>query len=347
MPFFKVHTADGSKCSMVKADTADQVISGARKKLGLPDTTECKLVMQDRKSPLDDDVVEFASAQANMLEIILIIDEEDDDEPMDDDPADPTLERAQPRGNSTVGARRVDVDLNEIVKKLPKSLRNHLNKGTYLDSDQRLVVSNAIKDYMIEGIQETSRSTNRPLSTMISEKYPECFVLKLENEVVDNGCNALIDSVHNALQYRLARSRRNKRPRKVDSDTEELTRRRKMYSPNRNHNEYGCVAYSPDLPDGEMEELQDMKRARLVEIYKARDRKNSKGVMPLMRSTYPTQRFLLNATERNLVTILQDWPYLRGFGCLIEHSSILLGKNVSDVWIDSMANSFKEMRLFV
>lgn len=63
-----------------------------------------------------------------------------------------------------------------------------------------------------------------------------------------------------------------------------------------------------------------------------------------MEQTYATQRSLINNPERNLIMIGLNWPFLTNFMYLIKHSSILLGKDISAVWNESLATKAKTLR---
>lgn len=60
MPFFTIEYANSSKSCFIKADSLDDIIPRSREKLQLPDA-DYRIVLDDKKTKVDEDVIEFAS----------------------------------------------------------------------------------------------------------------------------------------------------------------------------------------------------------------------------------------------------------------------------------------------
>lgn len=60
-----------------------------------------------------------------------------------------------------------------------------------------------------------------------------------------------------------------------------------------------------------------------------------------MNETYSTQRALINETTRNLNLLLLDWPFLKIVQYLFEHGSKLLGKDIGNIWLQSMTQKIR------
>ncbi|KAJ8667046.1 hypothetical protein QAD02_008708, partial [Eretmocerus hayati] len=353
MPFFKVQTENNTKSVMVKGDTAEQVLTGAKKKLDV--NCNCQLLMADGKTPVDDDVVEFAAeSNGDPMQLVLIVERNDLNETMNVDEAEGRPSHAtaralpQPAAAFREDLLESDVDFSRVMIRIPDHIINFCEKGTCLTAERRKAIAYAIRDYLIEDLDDTRRSTERLLCRMVCDKYPQSMAMLYAGTKWDDGFNLLVTAVHNAVQVKKSKlsGSSKKRLRIKDNDADELERRRKVFAQNREHDEYGCVAYAPDLSGEETPDSQDCKRKELAKLYTNPNPRNDERILLLMKETYPTQRKLLTVEERNLHEIFKDWPFLDDCRCLKQHSSILLGKNVDEVWMESMRTLFKEMRLY-
>lgn len=60
-----------------------------------------------------------------------------------------------------------------------------------------------------------------------------------------------------------------------------------------------------------------------------------------MTETYPTLRGVINEKSRNIEEITVQWPFLKEPEFILQHSFILLGKNISNGWSDSLSKKVK------
>ncbi|KAL0098873.1 hypothetical protein PUN28_020860 [Cardiocondyla obscurior] len=66
-----------------------------------------------------------------------------------------------------------------------------------------------------------------------------------------------------------------------------------------------------------------------------------------MTETYPTLRGIINEKSRKIEEFLVEWPFLKEPEFFLEHSSMLLGKNVQKIWIDSLSKKVKPIRQYI
>ena len=66
-----------------------------------------------------------------------------------------------------------------------------------------------------------------------------------------------------------------------------------------------------------------------------------------MQETYPTQRSSITASNRNLVNITTERPFLKEATSLIQHSDRLIGKDVKAVWKSFIETKVQPLRRFL
>ncbi|KAJ8681971.1 hypothetical protein QAD02_017763 [Eretmocerus hayati] len=347
MPFFKILSQDGLSAKLVKGDSVEHIISEAKKKFNIED--DIQMFMSDGKTPVDEDVMELASLRlTDPLELIMTQQKDNDDDQMvvdDLNNNNVSPQRATPRGTP-----QPQVDLNKVLDRIPPHVLEHCRKGNLLMSDRKLSIAHAVGDYMIEDLKNRSRKIARLLCRMICDKFPTSMSIIIEGNVWDDGFDAFYTSVRNCLNYKSSTSRGLKRKSTEDGDEIEIDRRQKRAALNRNNDEYGCVNYDPKLPENETTESQEQKRKKLLDMFHNGVLGDSKECESLLKATYPTQRSLINAIDRDLDAIFSEWPHLTDASSLIKHSSWLLGKDVYEEWnvrviliCDEMRRYFKSM----
>ena len=205
-------------------------------------------------------------------------------------------------------------------------------------------------------IKDTSRTLAGKFARKLCDAYPETFFDKLGGKKVEgnddiwgDGYETLTTQIYNCVKYRensSSKSRKRKRVPERDSDDEEIEARENEEVIAKKWDEYGCVEYAPDLPSTETSNSQEEKRLLLKEFFENNEN-DEKEVLKLMNETYSTQRSSINKRNRNLNDVMIDWPFLSNPVHFINHSSRLLGKNVSEIWNESLKAKAKIIRLYL
>lgn len=116
----------------------------------------------------------------------------------------------------------------------------------------------------------------------------------------------------------------NKRVLSPDSDDEEKTEKVAIL---RRQDQYGFIEYAPKLSFTENPKLQKEKLLWLIELFATVER-DTKEVGQLMAETYATLQSIINEKSRNIEEISVHWPFLKKPEIILQHSSILLGKDI-------------------
>lgn len=230
----------------------------------------------------------------------------------------------------------------KILQFFTHDLKEACEQGTTANPRDRRYLVASIANYMKE-LKDFQRSTAEKFASFIVNKYPNTFCDRIGNEYIGKGTGTLRDQIYNAADYRKNEKDRKKHFREsVYTDDEPHASRK--------HDEYGCVAYAPELPPGETKESQEIYRQKLKDLYTSLTF-DDVTVPMLIRDTYATLRSVINKKEdRDINKIFTDWPFLIEPSKLINHATCLLGKPVSEVWQNSLTalaekikNYFKEM----
>ncbi|KYQ53630.1 hypothetical protein ALC60_02137, partial [Trachymyrmex zeteki] len=121
-----------------------------------------------------------------------------------------------------------------------------------------------------------------------------------------------------------------------DSDDADNELKKKEALLLRRQDEYGCVKYAPKLPSTENSTTQETKRLRLIHLFNNIHKRDSKEISRLMEETYSTQRAVINDKNRDLLKLSTEWSFLKDPDYFVQHSCILLRKDISKVWVDSI-----------
>ncbi|KAL7306726.1 hypothetical protein TKK_0001395 [Trichogramma kaykai] len=205
---------------------------------------------------------------------------------------------------------------------------------------------------MITKLKDTSRGKAEEFARQICERYSASFRDAVDDstskDVWDDGVSTLRQQILNAVNYKLMKLRASQKQKSValfDSDDEEINARKKKDSLLLMQDEYGCVKYAPELPESESHVTQEDKRLLLLQLYENSEEKNEK-IEELMISTYSTQRLMMNQKNRDLDLIFLNWPYLKTAGYLFVHCNILLGKDLQQLWNNTLPVKAKAIRLY-
>lgn len=205
---------------------------------------------------------------------------------------------------------------------------------------------------MLNVLKDETAATVRDIVSEICAKYPATFKDVVGSSVYGNGIDSMAASIYNCLGYQKKR-RSTCTPRansndqsENDSDDEEMRARETRRALKRKQDEYGCVEYSPVLPEGETEESQEEKRKQLLDLSSQPDCSDVE-VIRLMSETYPSQRALIIAKDRDISSIFNDWPVLTKWKYLIVHADRLLGKDLNRIWSAFLEGKGGDCRQFL
>ncbi|XP_067209386.1 uncharacterized protein [Linepithema humile] len=259
-------------------------------------------------------------------------------------PASPSTSTSSMSSNSS--KKQYVLNMKEGVwDKISDTIITTCQKGEKLLPAQRQAINRVVADYMINVLQQTSRGVSEEIAKNICETYPQTFKDTIDNQQWGSGVETLRMQIYNCVQYMKHTKSRTKRALSPDSDDTDQEERRKEAAILRRQDEYGCVEYAPRLPSTEDPKSQEEKRLRLIELFAVVER-DTKEVGQLMTETYPTQRGVINEKLRNIEQILVDWPFLKEPEFILQHGSILLGKNIHNVWSDSLSKKVKPIRQY-
>lgn len=222
------------------------------------------------------------------------------------------------------------INYEDILRRIDTRVMALLENDENLAHSDFIHVSKTVANYMTEKeiITKSRRNTVQEISTFLNQKYEKAFSRKNS----DNGIPALRDSILNNLQYKKGKLKsENVGPQIPVSYTDK--------------DEYGFVEYNPPLPTNETSATQEKKRILLLNEFEAL-RHESLLITDLNSQTYPTQRALLIDSNRNLIEITTNWPFLKNVSCLINHCTRLLGKDVRTIWYDFFNDRYENIGLY-
>lgn len=214
-----------------------------------------------------------------------------------------------------------------------------LNNEIPSSCDRRRMVDDVAK-YLIDEKKDDSRNSARWAAIKITPKYPNSFTDKIMNMTVGkNGCESLVIQIYNRIQYvKLLRSGQSTKKDKENSDDNNSALKKRKRKMNTKIDEYGCVEYAPMLQEGESNELQDEKKLFLRNQAIAFSRDETK-IDRLLEETYSTQRANINNRKVFIHSILAEWPLLCEAKYFLWHSSVLLGKDIDNIFSTNMRNN--------
>ncbi|KAJ8665139.1 hypothetical protein QAD02_006801 [Eretmocerus hayati] len=340
MPFFDVKLWNTSTNTIIKGETVTELKREAKKKLGLSnDPEEYRLVLEEGHAEVDEDVLELASLNLSKLFKIIILLK---NEPLRTEPQENRVEDANnssdshgPENIRSPPQQTCGSNINmSIIEKICQHTLKKCQNGEELSTNEYLTVKKNIVAHLF-GTKDTSRGAARTIVTALCSRFPKSLAIRGKAKTYDQGLMSLLTSVENGIQYDKTTLKLPKKPRKrrvpSESKTAELQRQKDYFD---RVDEFGCVEFLPDLPDDENEDTQQEAREELLTLFDDPKTHSSGRVSELMRKTYPTHRALITAPDRNISTILTKWPFLKIPAQFFQHASILLGKNVVEIWND-------------
>lgn len=211
--------------------------------------------------------------------------------------------------------------------RLPKHFIEVCQRGEVPTSYERRNVVGLIAAYLHDELKDTSRGTARRAAAKLVQAFPNSFQDKIGESVVGDGVNSLHIQIYNRLNYYKNQRASPLQRGTVDEQEEEIEKPNKKIK----LDEYGCIAYEPPLGFEETVDMQQRKKAWLLDQFQLNQRELPK-VQNWMNETYPSQRISINRRKGLIDEIFTDWPFLREPEYLLSHASTLVGKSVVDIW---------------
>ncbi|XP_070529822.1 uncharacterized protein [Cardiocondyla obscurior] len=348
MPLFKIESLDYKRI-LISAESILQIIDIAIKKLNLPADDVYTLALQENGTQIDDDNILIQLSQLNSTPIVLSLINKTQK-------ASPSTSTSS---TNSVYKKTCVLNMKEGVwDKVSDTVLSICQRGEKLQPAQRQAINRIVADYMFNVLKQTSRVAEK-IALNICETYPKTFRDTIDNEQWGSGVESLRMQIYNYVLSTLKvclrmfgtpciKHTKNRKRALIgsDSDNADFEERKKETATSRRQDEYGCVEYAPRLPSTENSKSQEEKRLRLLKLF-ANVERNNREISQLMTETYPTLRGIINEKSRKIEEFLVEWPFLKEPEFFLEHSSMLLGKNVQKIWIDSLSKKVKPIRQYI
>ncbi|XP_008210612.1 uncharacterized protein LOC100679989 isoform X2 [Nasonia vitripennis] len=345
MPFFTIEFANSSESCFIKADSLDDIITGTREKLELPDANY-KVVLEDKKTKVDDDFIEYASQNPKeIMKLFMMTHDEShntNNNTKDKESIAPSDE-AQPSTLNSTATSSKQLNLQSGVwNKVCPDLMDKILKGEMIEFTEKQQIVKKIAEYMVY-LKDTKRGTAQKIAEIICKTYPRTFADKIEGVEWSDGIATLRTSILNCANYKTGTK---KRKANMDNDEDENEVRRREHDNPRNQDEYGCTQYAPDLPSDENIKSQEERRLKLIDLFERLDH-GQPEVLELMDKTYAMQRKSINDVTREISLLMTEWPFLTDDKCLIQHADKLMGKCILTTWKNSLEKKVKPIRQYL
>lgn len=189
---------------------------------------------------------------------------------------------------------------------------------------------------MINDLEDKSLGAANSICAQVVDKYPNSFKVKIGNQDLKGTSKSLAMKVYNRIHYTkrgqdeglLSKSH-------IGDDLDELSTAPKL------QDEYGCVAYLPNLTLPETWKSQEEKRSAMFDFHKSDELLND-DIAKSMVETYCFQRKCIH-NDKDLSKFFQDWPYFKYPKVIITHANELLGINTMTVWKESLKQLSKQI----
>lgn len=169
-------------------------------------------------------------------------------------------------------------------------------------------------------------------------KYPDNFADDIDGHVVGSGYDATVKQL--ITKYEHINRKENSTKRKLivtvdDSSAEPVSKKIRC------RDQYGCVAYCPQLPSDEgmedlrqkQQELIDLSRERVLDI---------NVVLSLLKSTYCIQRQDI-ISGKTVEQLQEQWPHLFSVEGLAVHFSELVGMPLFETLLSSAHDNMEKL----
>ncbi|XP_039308356.1 uncharacterized protein LOC120358366 [Solenopsis invicta] len=334
MPLFKVESLSHKRI-MIKANSISEIIEIAIKKLKLPEDNTYKLLLQNDGTEIDDNDVLLEYAEQSKDMIVLTI--------LDSSSISTCSEALSSSNRSSTKVKSINLE-DGVWSKLSERIVAACVRGDKLCFSDRKAVIQKIVEYMIDTLKNTTRSKAHEIATILCNTYPKTFADTIGNdEMWGSGLETVRLEIYNACLYKINSKKRKSFSKATNYDSDDAEQEeRQQQATSRRQDEYGCVEYASILLYENAE--SENKRRTLLELFALHE--INPQVLKLMEETYPTLRAVLNDKSRNLEIIAAEWPFLQETDCFFQHCSRLLGKNVVQVWTNSLSNKTKSIRQY-
>ncbi|KAJ8671566.1 hypothetical protein QAD02_002825 [Eretmocerus hayati] len=236
----------------------------------------------------------------------------------------------------SLGEQTCSSDIStSLIEAICQDTLKKCQDGEELETNEFLSIKKNIQAHLFK-TKDTSRKKALKIVTALCTKFPDSLAIRGKAKTLDEGIMSLLTSVENGIQYSKSTLKLPKNSRKrrapaesVENEGTEVQRQRDYFH---RIDEFGFVEYLPKLPSDENEETQNDARVELESLFNDVKSHSSDRVSILMKKTYPTQRVLITAPDRNINGILTSWPFLKIPQQFFQHASTLVGKDVVEIW---------------
>ncbi|KAL7291767.1 hypothetical protein TKK_0014553 [Trichogramma kaykai] len=188
-------------------------------------------------------------------------------------------------------------ELNPLVQVNPviaaQNITTQFENGKVLTSHEKKRIKTEIVDYMLMVLKDTTAGTARKFAEALCERYRASFITEIPGLTFYNHDDFFKQSIYNALNYSKGKSNSVKRKASDDSDDEAVKEKEKEDELRKRQDQYGCVNFSPSLPEDENTDSQEEKRVMLMKLCE-NPGKNQTEIINLIKATYPSVRKELN-----------------------------------------------------
>ncbi|XP_074108499.1 uncharacterized protein LOC141533484 [Cotesia typhae] len=298
MTIFKVSRHDNpSLKKLVNAETIAELIEAAKVKLSFTENTY-KIYMEDFTEIDDDEILQELSSNSKQLLLTVVPEDIEWNNDTISAKNTSTLSNTQAGSEEKPGtstqpcqSSRQSSDIDNIFENLPSSVQKFLRAKKFLDYDKKKAIVHVVQEYMINDLHNTTRGVAINIGKKIVNAYPDSFTL--EKLTSDAAGASLGQRIYDRINYVKQDQNNTERSQPCSlQDLDEPVKKPKA------QDEYGCVAYMPELPQTENWESQEEKRLKLIEYYKSS--KPVEDILELLSETYYLQRKNINREKRDL-----------------------------------------------
>lgn len=217
-------------------------------------------------------------------------------------------------------------------------MQEKLNSGEELTRGEKKILVHNLAHHMA-AIRDWSRGTCNFYAQFLVEKYPSSFAVRgADKNIISDGKSIFFTALYERLNFIKPPEEKTKKRRTINEENSCVTpdgRKTWEHKMNKVYDSYGCAAWQPDVTGVADEEVVDLMFAVQSE--------DTERIKMLMEKTYPLQRKWLNQRTGELKIVLDKWPLLRVSEHFYSHVSILLGKNVKEVWTNVLESKGKTL----
>lgn len=218
-------------------------------------------------------------------------------------------------------------------------MQKSLRTGKFLDFNEKKSLIHVVANYMINDLNDTTLTTAKKLGHRIVNNYSASFTVKIGGFSLEGASASLGQKIYDRINYAKQGHHDNRTSQSYSlEDLEDSTKKPKA------QDEYGCVAYLPELPQNESWESQEEKRLALINDYESS--KPVEEVIQLMSESYCLQRKHITK-EKDLAKFFVNWPYFTHYNIIIAHADHLLGINCLETWTKSLNELYVPIVLFL